>query len=167
MSRASKDQLFYRIDTLGKLLENERELGEIVGYTILGSLMGFETDSGSIEEKRFEQVKKIYRALQVCANELHSKDPYDVVCDHKPELDSLISQQGEGEMEGDYKSDLFRRAVERLNARNSRNPGDIIYRDGLALVRRITEAGALVGKRNFLTRDYRLLDEIFARGDYR
>ncbi len=59
MSPKDSKQFYSLFQTLTGYIENKDELGSIVGYSVIGSLINFETNSGSFQEINFEQVKSV------------------------------------------------------------------------------------------------------------
>jgi len=155
-------QLFTLFQKLGLLLTNQNDYGTTIGYAIVASLADYTTTSGSEQERRFEQVKKIYEGLGAVVDRItNGEESYSVFCDLrvKARQDTDTSTATKAQ-DNDSQSDLYEIIVEDL-ARHRGSYEDILRRHGLRLIEIVTERGVQKGRRNIFEHDYKAIEEVF------
>ena len=162
---------------------NERDLGSLLGYGIVASLLPFQSLSRDETERRYEQVKSCYDGLDLLITSSRMIDSYALVCEMKARVDPAIenyhpslstaesktdpkSQASEkSQTDQENQTDLLSSIFQRLTQRSSFNPEDRLVRDGIALYHRVMDEGKPPeGRKNTLTQDYRSIEDIFVRG---
>ncbi len=80
-------QLYTLLDTLEPYVDNRDELGLLIGYSILNSLLDFRTTTGAEEEIRFEEVKAVYDGLENTIRQVEKEGSYPALCDYQMAVD--------------------------------------------------------------------------------
>ena len=162
-------QLYFFFRELGLQVVDFSERGLLIGYSILNSLLSFQTNVGvktgkGAEELTFNQVKCIYNGLDEVISSFSSQDYYPILCELKKPVDTQLVQYNESSQSIGLSSPLLVEIFDRLTTRFSRNYEDRLRRDGMALYHLVNRKGIVYGPRNILTSDYRDLQDILARG---
>lgn len=164
-------QLYYLFKHLSSCVENRDELATIVSYTVLEGLYDFNTNSNSAEEIKFEEMKNIYKYLDLTIDHLVEKLKifgqedvgYDILCDKLKSVDPLLRDDVEKKRENG-RPELLTKIVETLPERGYQ---DKIRRRGLVLLDTVEQRGELRGNRDRLIGDYQNLLQCLTEGEYR
>lgn len=163
-------QLFTYFQEIDLHVNSRDELGSILGYSSIGSLLGFTTNTGSAEEKKFEQVKAVYAGLEAVldnlkspgegASLLNSDSGFAILCGLKMDIDPKVreylsaSPPDEESGEFNFGSGLVGLFLAQLSRRRG-NYEDHLRRGGLRLMESVYESGPLHGsRRRILLGDY-------------
>jgi len=144
---------------------NERDLGSLLGYGIMASLLPFQSISNDGDERKYEQVKSCYDGLDLLIASSRTIDSYALVCEMKTRVDPALENYPAHQTDENSQTDLLPSIFLRLTQRSSFNPEDRLVRDGIALYHRVMGEGKPPeGRKNTLTQDYRSIEDIFVRG---
>ena len=163
-SRSKEKQLFTLLRELYPHVENEREMGALIGYSVIGGLLYFHSDSGSEEERKFEQVKSVYSNLESAIEFSQEDRAYNRLCELKGEIDPAFYHFLDDSKFELGESRLINKIFNRFHNRFLRNYIDRLQRDGIALYHKSLNDGMVLGRRNSLNHDYELIERIFAEG---
>jgi hypothetical protein len=158
--REEETQLYTLVRELDYRVKDADELGTLVGYSAANSLARFESNTGSAEERQFQQVKAVHAGLEQAIRDAASKDHFTLICELQistdPTLISLIKRPAE------YAgpSELLAMMIKRISL-NSRDYRDKIRRQGSALCEEARKKGIIYGTRNILITDYRTMEHAF------
>ena len=161
MSPKDSKQFYSLFQTLTGYIENKDELGSIVGYSVIGSLINFETNSGSFQEINFEQVKSVYRGIEnvisACEKEDEIAHPigFSVYCELRTIVDPFLNEKIEEHptMSEVHEKYFLGEIIKSLSNRRG-NYQDHLRREGLALLVDIQMSGSIAGRRNSLLSDF-------------
>jgi len=175
--KADQRSLYDLLTKLKLLVVNERDLGSLLGYGIVASLLPFQSLSRDETERKYGQVKSCYDGLDLLITSSRTIDSYVLVCEMKERVDPAIEQYHpdhsvpEGGTDEKSQADqgsqagLLPSIFLRLTQRSSFNPEDRLVRDGIALYHRVMDEGRPPeGRKNTLTQDYRSIEDVFIRG---
>ncbi len=161
--------LFTLFRQLTNEVASEDDRAFLIGYAIISSLLSFSSSSGSTEERKFEEVKRVYAGLEhvveQCAHPVtDSVVGYAVLSELKARVDPPLQHYfadpvttniGESRLLGSILDDLSKRP---------RTYEDKIRRKGLSLMEGVRSQGRMDGRRNILLADYGLLESYFVEG---
>ncbi|MBL7050906.1 hypothetical protein ISS04_01955 [Candidatus Woesearchaeota archaeon] len=154
-------QLYTLFDTLSHYIYNQDELGTIVGYSVLDGLFKFKSQSGSKQERKFQEIKSVYNSLDYVITSCKDSTSYIALCKFQSNLDPIIQKYISGERTKLSESYLLKKVLREEIYPKRKNHVDILRRDGLKLYKGIIERGALMGNHNILTKDYNNIEEAF------
>ncbi len=154
---------------LNSEVAGEDDQAFLIGYAIVHSLISFSSSSGSVEERKFEEVKRIYAGLEhvveQCARPtIDSVVGYATLSELKARADPALQRYfsnpvttsiGESRLLKGLMDDLSKRPL---------TYEDRIRRKGLNLMEGVRSQGRMDGRRNILLTDYRLLESYFVEG---
>jgi hypothetical protein len=144
-----------------KLVENgERELGLIISYTVVDSLLGFESSSGSAEERKQQQIKAVYEGLERTIFDCQESDSSSIIFSKRGTVNPKIQSYHDGSQRDVGESDLLVRIMGKLSTSYSRNPADRLKRDGISLYKEVISEGQKSRKVDALTGDYALIQRV-------
>ncbi|PIZ51691.1 hypothetical protein COY27_02720 [Candidatus Woesearchaeota archaeon CG_4_10_14_0_2_um_filter_33_13] len=156
--RGQETQLYDLFRKLSAYEQNERELGLLISYTVASSLIGFKSESGSVEERRHQQVKAVYSGLEEAIEFCKEEDSYHAFCQVRPGVESSLREYiGAKEEKPVSQSELLTRIFNKLSRSNQRNPTDRLKRDGIALYNETMREGQKNRRLDVLTADYALI----------
>ncbi|HDD70926.1 MAG TPA: hypothetical protein ENF94_02055 [Candidatus Woesearchaeota archaeon] len=151
-------QLYTLIEALDAQTDDKGELGSLISYVILTSLIDFETNTGSEEERRFEEIKAIYTGLEKAIERSREEDSYSVLCElttqKAKELKQILDKERKIENET-----LLKLIINSLT--HQKNYEDTLKRKGLRLRDNVYDTGILYGRRNILRKNYEAIRDIF------
>ncbi len=163
--KADQRSLYELLTRLKLLVVNERDLGSLLGYGIIDSLLPFQSVSRDEAERNYEQVKLCYAGLDRLVASSRETESYALVCEMKARVDPALKDYLSHQADENSKTDLLQSIFLRLTQRSSFNPEDRLVRDGIALYHRVMDEGRPPeGRKNTLTQDYRSIEDIFVRG---
>ncbi len=154
-------QLYTLFDVLSHYIYNQDELGTVVGYSVLDGLFKFKSQSGSLQEREFQEVKSVYNSLDYVIASCKDKGSYVALCKFQSILDPIIQKYISRERTRLSTSGLLKKILKEEISPRRRNHVDILRRDGLKLYQNINDRGALMGNYNILTNDYKNIKEAF------
>lgn len=177
--KKNQRQLHGLFRKLSLYVDNQRELGLLIGYTIVHSLLDFKSETGAIEERRFEETKTVYagleRTIEACAKITEggeSGPAYSRICELRPSVDKAISEyvpspnqkrsedRGEGKKEPEERkpeSILLNTLLNEFSGQSARVPADRILKEGMSLYETVLGSGPEMRNKDALTKDYRNL----------
>jgi len=158
--REEERQIYTFIRNLGSYISSVDELGMLVGYSTIHSLAGFESNTGSVEERQFQQVKAVHNGLELLLKESANKDSYVVLCNLQITTDPVLTELLKNPQAYTGQSDLLAMALKRF-ASNSRDYRDKIRRHGTAICEKSKQKGIVYGTKNILTTDYGTIQYAF------
>lgn len=179
-------QLYTFLRDLRLYIEDENQLGSIIGYSILDRILTFSTKTGSLEEKKFQQVKSLYQKLEGyyerCSKNKNSDIGFEILCELQSSLTPFLQYSALEinlqEYETEQKNSLSNKKIRTKNeekpplkyllssyliSRNTRNYEDILRRIGLNLRDQIVKRGPVSQTRNIFNSDYDALENIFRK----
>lgn len=167
MSGPEKQQLFYLLDNLGRFVNDEDELGSIVGYTLIDGLNHFKKDSARHSKIKYDQVRCVYDSFNTTIAECRNEESSSVLFKLQDCLDPRIEHYLGGFSE-EIESDLLKKIIHAFNIKGGTFQ-DRIRRYGLDLKKKLENVGESYGKTNILLSDYRSISDCFIRekGDRR
>jgi hypothetical protein len=153
-------QLYDLFKQLRLIEDGERELGLIISYTVVDSLLDFESPSGSIDERKQQQIKAVYEGLERAISECQEGDSASMIFSRRGTVDPKIQGYHDGSQRNVGESDLLVRIMGKLSTSYSRNPADRLKRDGIALYHEVISEGQKSRKVDALTGDYALVQRV-------
>lgn len=157
-------QLYTLLKDLSLHITDTDDLGQIIGYSVLQSLMQFETTSGSPTEIEFQEIKAIYAGLEETITSCRQEDPYRVLCDLEVDvrqtLDQVISEMNQTKDDASSGSRLIKDIIITLKD-GHRHYQDHVKRMGLSLKQSVSDKGEITGWKNILIADYKTVHDIF------
>ena len=162
-------QLYTLFGELKTRVDDSDERGTIVGYAIINTLKNFKTNSGSMEEIKFLEVKTIYNGLEKVIYECNAQSSYKALCDLRIEVDPFVEYVSANlrtvhiedfDSQEFVQSGLLRGVIKNIFTRRG-SYVDKIRRNGIALCRGVIERGPLNGRYNILTGDYEAIRDYF------
>jgi hypothetical protein len=155
-------QLYCLLDRLSNYVENRDELGSIIGYAVIGSLIDFETNSRDQQEIQFEEIKSVYsgieNAIHTCRKQTNS---YEALCDLHLKVQPYMNDQIKNNDIPNTNSNLLTNIVNNLINRRG-NYEDKLRRNGLAILEQVLERGPLRRKIDVLNRDHTTIKTYFS-----
>jgi hypothetical protein len=156
-----KFQLYFLLGELGEKVNNQDDLGILVGYSVINSLSSFNSRA-DCETRRLEEARKVCEGLDgVIVQFLNSDCDFDSVFYNlkervNPVVDYSLSELKRGivdESEDVVKnrSEIFRGFL-RLQNGSEGNYGDCLRRSGINLQRNVKERGYLKGDKRVCQR---------------
>lgn len=170
MAKKDARQLYNILSSIGNYVEDGNERGSIIGYGIMQALFSFQSTSGSVEERRFEEVKAIYSKLDSALIECRSNNGYHVLSDIlkevSPRMDDLMLISTNGDLkelkERSTSTDASLLDIVSLPlVSSSRLYQDRLRRNGSSLYDDITLRGMIPGRKNSLIADYNSVKKYF------
>ncbi len=162
--KPDQKSLYELLSRLHLQIVNERDLGSLLGYCLVDSLLPFQSISGDRDERKFEQVKLVYDGLDRLVQSSETADPYIILCGMKSRVDPAFDQYASKNF-SETVCDLVQAIFRRITERSGLNHEDSLVRDGIALYHRVIGEGQpSEGKRSVLTQDYRSIEAVFVRG---
>ncbi|EKD52519.1 MAG: hypothetical protein ACD_62C00002G0011 [uncultured bacterium] len=152
-------QLYTLIHQFSNIVENKDELGSIISYVLVSTLMEFSAQAGSWQEMQVEQIAAIYQGLEDTLDQCRSSDSYQILCALNVKVHEFLKTV---ETEKDIVANPLLKHIMTKLANKRGVPADTFRRSGLALVNAIIERGALTRKVDCLKQDYRIIEVIFA-----
>jgi len=157
-------QLYTLITKLSTYVESRDDLGILVGYCVIGSLLDFKTKTGSQQERQFEEIKEIYKGLEktiaTCETN-ETSDGYIALCEIKNEKESILKKFLSQPLEPKDETPLLTKIISHLSLK--KNYADVLRRKGIGLINNLNSRGQINGTKNILTKDYHIIEEIFSK----
>lgn len=132
-------QLHPLLRTLEQCVSDRDEYGALVGYVVLRSLADFSPKSAAETERRYEEVKAIYRGLEDALAASIRSSAFSHYCAAKSRIEVLLKQQPMPVPQSSLLSSCLARLVERGNT------DDRLRRLGLYLAESVRERGRMQG----------------------
>lgn len=148
-STTEPTQLYNLLNNLRYHITHDGDLATILGYSVLDSLMKFKTNTGSAEEREFEEIKTIYSGLENLTQKLRSDSPFGVRCSYIKSVSEYLAHSDKEE----YSSNLLQEITTATQG-SRRSNEDQINRFGLAIMAQSERKGPFTGTKNCLTQDY-------------
>lgn len=139
-------------------------MGRTIGYAVVTSLLDFHSDSGSAEEIKFEQIKKVHAGLENLLANSRAQEYYPLFCSLKTQMDSVFFEYLRNPDFDIGESLLLSKIFERLASSYSGSHEDRLKRDGISLYYETIKAGTIRGKKNILYNDFNLVERVFVGG---
>ena len=162
-TRADETQLYTILNKLSLMIPREDELSSLLGYTIVNSLIGFKTDSGSPQEVAFQEVDAVHQGFQRAIAECSSQTETIVLSTLENSVNNFIDALSEAipaDRSQGISSPLLTSIVRYLLSGTVSYPSKL-QNSGLELKRYILRRGKLHGRKNILTEDHRELTQYF------
>lgn len=160
-------QLYHLLKELGLHVSDRDDLGQIIGYSILNSLLSFKTTSGARTEIEFEEIKAIYAGLEHTISSCRTKNPYHVLCNLETKVrgkvEPLIAQEKPNETNASISPPVTKLLHDIISSltEGQRHYRDHIKRFGLSLKQTVADKGEITGWKNVLIADYKTVRDIF------
>ena len=155
-------QLYSLLSKLSLYVENRDELGSIVGYLVVNSLIDFKTTSRDQQEIQFEEVKKVYSGIENVIESCKETDSYNALCDMhikvNPFLNEIIELQ---EVEPDKTGSHLLKNISEQLVRRRGSYQDNLRRIGLGFIEEVMAKGAVRRKVDALKKDYDIIKTYF------
>lgn len=169
MKKKDGTQLCTLLSTLGASVESQDDLGMLVGYSVMSALINFESSSGSEEERRFEEVKSVYRVLEKTISQCMTNDTFYALSELmekvEPELPEIFeiptADLSEEKLSG-FESTLLRTMIKNVSFRGGYR--DKLRRVGSRLFSETAASSPSKGTRNILTKDYERIEQYVMKG---
>jgi hypothetical protein len=158
--REEEPQLYTFVRNLGFHVPNADELGRLVGYSTINSLINFSTNSGSPQEREFQQVKAVHAGLERLLKEAANKESFIVLCELELITDPTLVEYLNNPNSYTGNSDILTTILKRFTI-NRRNYKDKIRRHGSAVCEETRQRGIIYGTKNILVTDYRTIQNAF------
>lgn len=152
------DQLYTLFKKLTPYFPDSDMMSSIIAYSVIYALHGFSTKTGSMQERRFEEIKKVYKTIRELIEERNENESYPSLVS---EVDAIFEKIQDKDLNGE--SDLFNKICEERLTRKI-NRRDYMRRCGNRLWDLIDERGPLRRPIDFLTQDYKGIIEAFRLG---
>ena len=157
-----ENSLFSLIKRLDDIVINRHDLGLLIGYSIINRLLDFDTNTGSDEQLRFEEIKAVRNEIERVTSACIEKGSVSTLLDIRPRVESEIEKLIEsGEYAG--KSGILKGIIPVLSA-SRKSYEDRIRRNGLRLQTEIYDRGVPKRLRESLESDYAAIDVAFMGG---
>ena len=155
-------QLYTLLKDLSLHVTDADDLGQIIGYSVLQSLLQFETTSGSPTEIEFQEIKAIYTGLEETIAACRQEEPYRVLCELEVHVRKSLDQpRTETEPPQDSTNPKLLKDILSSFKEGHRHYRDNIKRMGLSLRQSVSDKGEIAGWKNILTADYKTVHDIF------
>ena len=160
MAKQHKTQLYTLIRNLSLSISDKDELGSIIAFSIITSLLDFSSNSGAEQDIMFEQSTAIYQGLAAAFIECQDTDSFQTVCRLHVQVNDFLFSATNNDFLESQKSPLLQAIVATLLRRRG-SIEDVLRRNGIELADAIMDKGPLVRKFDFLTQDYQLIQTHF------
>lgn len=158
-------QLFMYYRKLSSFVTDEDELCTIIGYSVVGSLLDFKSNSKSDKEVKFQEVRQIYSFLDNLIESFKKTQTYDALSDLEknilPFFEKLNLRNFYNDNESLFNSEFLNRALKDSSLSKVKNPSDYMRRIGLKIQNRISEVGILKRPIDILINDYKTIEYSF------
>ncbi|MFH1770055.1 MAG: hypothetical protein ABH828_00685 [archaeon] len=149
--KKTKVQLYNLFNELSYNIENQDELGVVIGYAIVAAISSFKNPSQSPIENKFREMKSIYIKLNYAIDNIVD-DSYDVISKFQKQLENKDPQK---------KSKLLHGIIKNTDILD-RNINDKLRRKGVEIYHEVRNIGELIGKYSMI-QDYNLVERIFTQ----
>jgi hypothetical protein len=160
VQKQQERQLYTLVPKLASHIEDKDELGAILAYSVVQSLINFQTMTGSEEERMFQEVKRIYAGLEQTIQECSQQSSFMKLCNFQSELNPLLKHLIINNLQETGDSQIFNLIASYLSNKKG-NYEDMLRRNGLLIIDKIYSRGSLYGTRNILTQDYLVIRDGF------
>jgi hypothetical protein len=157
-------QLYHLLRQVSSHILDEDECSTVIGYSIIDGLKGFKTDSGSNDEIKFQEVKKIYQALNELVDSCMKDERFNALVEMKYRVDPFIKDNysdTEGKISDECGSVLLKGILSKKLSANRRNYMDVLRRAGKKLYDDVLEKGPFNRNVDILTNDYKSINDCF------
>jgi len=150
---------------LKPIIRETDNLGLVVGYSVMGSLLEFKTKSGvnAVEEIHFEEVKRVYYGLNNVVDSIIENEDYfpiflDLMNKVNPELNRLFDGKAHN-----MQSSLMQAIFSEMNSLRRDWTEDNLGRKGMRLINEVNAGVPYTRKHDILTFDYNAIYASFVR----
>jgi hypothetical protein len=163
-NRISDKQNFQLYSLLNKLslhIEDDDELGMILSYSIIDSLTDFNSNSGSNEEIKFEEIKRVYYSIEKIVECYLNNENYNAVLELQSKVEPLLNRIIKEERKEKLNSSLLERIMDKIKEGNKKNYEDIFRRTGMKLNNEVNFRGPYYRNIDMLKNDYKAIEKSF------
>lgn len=153
-------QLYNLLNRLSREVPDSMERHLLISYSLVDSLERFRSNSGSSEERIFQEVKSTYEGLTEVIKQSEKGKSYHHLCGLKTGVDPLLKLFLENPELNKSDSKLFGLIITNLRSQR-KNYVDVLRRNGDKLQGAISSKGILIGRANILKEDYESIEYSF------
>jgi hypothetical protein len=157
-----EQQLYYLFKKLGDVVEDRDELGMLIGYSIVSSLLGLTSNTPLRRERRAEALVAVHEGLEKTLQDCTAAGSYPTLLS----LQSLIETYSNLESPETSGAEQKKRKVPRIKKTLLKNPGsfycDQLRKKGLRILSQTSARGAYESRSDILNKDYNILESCFA-----
>jgi hypothetical protein len=152
-SSVENDQLYNLFLKCNKYINDTDDKGIIVGYAVIDALLNTSSDLGSDEEKKFNEVKSVYKTLNSVLLDLMKNETSYVLSDLQYRVEKKLQSKIAIE------SEIMTEFIPTLTKK--KNPINYIKNTGLKLCENIDFKGQHHGTKNILLSDYETIKNTY------
>lgn len=158
--RKNNEKLYFLLKDLSNYVDNQDELGEVIGYSVISSLTDFRSNSGSEQELKFEQVKEVYKTLSSLVEKYHTDKTYYALGSLRRDIDPLLEKICQNYSDSKNTKYLINKILPEL-IESKRHYEDILRRAGKKIYDNVFSVGYLERNIDTLKNDFRSLEDAF------